>query len=132
MDLKSNLPVVLYRLSFRMLRGYQPTIRLAVSDFFGDGKSRFVGQRQRFAQALMPAAAPLYGGALRDCPVASCSAPLSVATVVVRSAIATVCGVSQAASGRRGHRKMAGFVDPSESAPAARRRQPFNSRLPKL
>ena len=35
LDSRSNLPVVLYRLLSRMLRGIQPTIRLAVSDFHG-------------------------------------------------------------------------------------------------
>jgi hypothetical protein len=86
-----------------MLRGIQPTIRLSVSDFGGYGRSRFVGWLPGFKRcvrldayalylestlALMPAAAPTRCGASRDCPVASCSAPMSVATVSSEALIA--------------------------------------------
>jgi len=68
-----------------------------VSDCWESASHGLSGWRFKSALALMPAAAPSSCGASRDCPVASCSAPGSVATMSFEAQIAIACGVSQAA-----------------------------------
>eukprot|EP01085_Mycamoeba_gemmipara_P000470 Mycagemm_TRINITY_DN10371_c0_g10::TRINITY_DN10371_c0_g10_i2::g.470::m.470 type:complete len:108 gc:universal TRINITY_DN10371_c0_g10_i2:351-28(-) len=96
-----------------MLRGIQPTIRLAVSDFQGIWQVTVC----RAAQTLGPGTYACRGssdtwnpGGLSGGVMAPLLCPLR--PLSSEAQIAKTCGVSQAASGRRGHRKTAGFVDP--------------------
>jgi hypothetical protein len=91
-----------------MLRGIQPTIRLAVSNFVGR-QGTVLGWRERRALALRPAVAPTLRGAFWDYQVASCSAPLPVSASSEALKPAPIASRKALEAGRR--RKTAGFVD---------------------